>query len=314
MPGHLRFELDRLLSYDDEALLAELHRVAQLVPVGPLTRASFDRHARVDSSTIVKRLGGWHRALERAGLARRYSGRTVSERMREQRAKSLTDDELLDELRRVAGTLGTNTLTREVFRANADGVNDAAIARRFGSWGEGLRRAGLELSPRGRRWTDDDYFENLLTVWTHYGRAPKYAEMNLPPSRITAGGYESKFGTWGLAKAAFVERVNADVTVVDRRRDEKRDQFMPQAARVAPKAEDRRAIPLGLRYKVLSRDRFRCVICGRSPANDLSVALHVDHIVPVAVGGKTIEENLRTLCADCNLGKGRTIERSASPV
>jgi 5-methylcytosine-specific restriction endonuclease McrA len=63
-----------------------------------------------------------------------------------------------------------------------------------------------------------------------------------------------------------------------------------------------------MRYKILSRDRFRCSICGRSPANDLSVNLHVDHVLPVAAGGKTREENLRALCADCNIGKGSKIE------
>lgn len=74
--------------------------------------------------------------------------------------------------------------------------------------------------------------------------------------------------------------------------------------RTRPKPEERREPSLGLRYKVLARDRFRCAICGRSPATDLDVTLHVDHIEPVAAGGKTTEENLRALCVDCNLGKG----------
>jgi 5-methylcytosine-specific restriction endonuclease McrA len=32
--------------------------------------------------------------------------------------------------------------------------------------------------------------------------------------------------------------------------------------------------------------------------------LHVDHVVPVAAGGTTNEDNLRTACEECNLGKG----------
>lgn len=31
--------------------------------------------------------------------------------------------------------------------------------------------------------------------------------------------------------------------------------------------------------------------------------LHVDHIIPIAKGGKTVKENLRTLCEECNWGK-----------
>jgi hypothetical protein len=299
----LRFELDRLLVYDVASFVAEIQRVAALVTEPALTRAAFDRIARVDSSTIVKRLGGWREALDLAGLGERYSGRTVSETMRNQRARMLTDEELVAELRRVADILGTRTLTREAFRRHSDGVNDAAVARRFGSWANGLRRADLELSPLGRRWTDEDYFENLLEVWTHYGRPPRYAEMNLPPSRITAGGYENKFGTWGRAKVVFVKRVNADLGTTASVATDKPKQLRPPEPRTRSTPEDRRTIPLGIRYRILSRDHFRCTVCGRSPATDVSVTLHVDHVTPLARGGKTVEENLRTLCADCNLGK-----------
>lgn len=61
-----------------------------------------------------------------------------------------------------------------------------------------------------------------------------------------------------------------------------------------------------LRYQVLKRDHYRCVICGRS-AKD-GVKLHVDHIKPVSRGGKTTLSNLRTLCSDCNLGKSASYD------
>lgn len=57
-----------------------------------------------------------------------------------------------------------------------------------------------------------------------------------------------------------------------------------------------------LRYNILERDRHCCQICGRSPKD--GVVLEVDHIIPVSKGGKTEESNLRTLCRDCNRGKG----------
>ena len=56
-----------------------------------------------------------------------------------------------------------------------------------------------------------------------------------------------------------------------------------------------------LRYNVMKRDGFRCVICGRTA--DDGVKLHIDHIKPIAKGGKTEIENLRTLCDICNHGK-----------
>ena len=56
-----------------------------------------------------------------------------------------------------------------------------------------------------------------------------------------------------------------------------------------------------LRYNILKRDGFKCCICGAT-AND-GAKLEVDHIVPISKGGKTVPENLRTLCQACNSGK-----------
>ena len=69
--------------------------------------------------------------------------------------------------------------------------------------------------------------------------------------------------------------------------------------------EDQRQVGPRLRFRVFQRDRFKCVACGRSPATDLGIVLHADHITPVALGGKTVIENLQSLCEGCNLGKGK---------
>jgi hypothetical protein len=62
----------------------------------------------------------------------------------------------------------------------------------------------------------------------------------------------------------------------------------------------RETISKRLRFAVLARDGFRCLYCGAEPAE---AALHVDHIKPVAAGGKTVATNLATACESCNLGK-----------
>lgn len=63
----------------------------------------------------------------------------------------------------------------------------------------------------------------------------------------------------------------------------------------------RRIMTASMRYEIMRRDGFRCVLCGRG-AED-GVKLHVDHILPVSKGGKTEVSNLRTLCSECNMGK-----------
>jgi 5-methylcytosine-specific restriction endonuclease McrA len=70
--------------------------------------------------------------------------------------------------------------------------------------------------------------------------------------------------------------------------------------------KDSRNIRRSTRVKIMARDSFRCVFCGRSPDED-GVKLEVDHIVPVAKGGSRHENNLQTLCYDCNRGKGAKI-------
>lgn len=67
---------------------------------------------------------------------------------------------------------------------------------------------------------------------------------------------------------------------------------------------ERDLMTAGLRTKVMRRDSFRCRMCGASQSE--GITLHVDHILPVSHGGLTVLENLQTLCAPCNLGKGNS--------
>lgn len=62
-------------------------------------------------------------------------------------------------------------------------------------------------------------------------------------------------------------------------------------------------IPASLRVAILSRDKYSCQMCGRTPPD---VKLCIDHIVPISKGGITEERNLQALCFDCNVGKSNT--------
>jgi len=305
-----KFELSRLVAYDAPSLVAEIRRVAALIPGKHLSQQEFNRLAKCSSSAVRRRFGSWRAALAAAGLGDRYSG-GVGGRGKKQRF--FTDEELLAELRCVSSMLSGRPVTVEAFQVHAR-MNAETVRRRFGSWGKALQKAGLTAAPLGRRYSDDDYFENLLAVWTHYGRQPTYGEMDRPPSRIPSGAYEAKWGTWRKALLAFIQRADADVAAPPPVQEEAsplqpsahRPKDSPELAR-RPSSVDRaslRQIPLGLRYQVLSRDRFRCVLCGGSPATRPGCELHVDHVLPFARGGRTVLGNLRTLCHDCNLGKG----------
>lgn len=53
-----------------------------------------------------------------------------------------------------------------------------------------------------------------------------------------------------------------------------------------------------LREQIAFRDNFTCQICGKYMPD--GVGLHIDHIVPVSKGGKSVPSNLQVLCSKCN--------------
>lgn len=83
-----------------------------------------------------------------------------------------------------------------------------------------------------------------------------------------------------------------------------KDWSKKQDYRISSKYE-RSLMSDSLRYDVFTRDHYRCCICGASQKD--GITLHVDHIIPVSKGGKTVMSNLQTLCDRCNLGKSNKI-------
>ena len=63
----------------------------------------------------------------------------------------------------------------------------------------------------------------------------------------------------------------------------------------------RGAIPEDLRLLVWQRDAGKCVKCGSNSE------LQFDHVIPVALGGATSEENVQVLCGPCNRKKGASV-------
>lgn len=57
-----------------------------------------------------------------------------------------------------------------------------------------------------------------------------------------------------------------------------------------------------LRFEILQRDGFRCQLCGATAKH--RSRLEIDHKIPKKHGGTDSEENLWTLCFNCNRGKG----------
>ena len=63
------------------------------------------------------------------------------------------------------------------------------------------------------------------------------------------------------------------------------------------------AINPKLRHLISERDKCRCCYCLTTEENS-GIKMHVDHIIPEAIGGKTTLENLCLACFSCNVNKG----------
>lgn len=55
------------------------------------------------------------------------------------------------------------------------------------------------------------------------------------------------------------------------------------------------------RYELLKESLHSCQGCGAKASE--KVKLHIDHKIPVDLGGTSARDNLWVLCSDCNLGK-----------
>lgn len=204
----------------------------------------------------------------------------------------VSDEELLLDLRSVAKELGRTTVPQKTYGKLGRYDSSTAI-RRFGSWNGAVLAAGLEVSNEIDI-SDERLFENLLTLWQHFGRQPRRRDLANPPSTISQSPYLRRFGSWTAALESFVSYANASET-------EAKQSDAPGGV-TGPKKTGRDP-SLRLRFKVLERDNFACRQCGASPAKSVGVELHVDHIMPWSKGGKTVLENLQTLCSLCNFGK-----------
>lgn len=207
----------------------------------------------------------------------------------------VTEAQLIEDLRRVANQIGSNTVSQPQYSLHGR-YDMRNLSRRLGGWEAALSAAGLGSSSYQGEYADEQLFANILTLWQHLGRQPRRAELAVAPSEISQSPYQRRFGSWSAALEAFVEWANAAESTVS-----------SVAAPDSSKRRTARDPSLRLRFKVLLRDNFTCCGCGKSPATSVGTVLHVDHILPWSKGGETILENLRTLCSKCNLGKGNVL-------
>lgn len=229
------------------------------------------------------------------------------------RIDKLSREEMLKELEEAAKVFNYVEFGWRGFNKVAN-ISATTVKKEFGGWikalfalKEYLRCKDLDLSPRkvppNRIYSDKDMFDEMERVWKELGHRPSRTEWELAQPKINYGTYRKRFGGWQNACLNFIEYKMGGIFEIDEGQLKIEVQEDKERNRLKYKQSETRTIPVSVRLKVLSRDNFCCVFCGRSPATDFGVKLHLDHIKPFSQGGKSTEENLQTLCQDCNLGK-----------
>lgn len=126
------------------------------------------------------------------------------------RRKNVPIEELIEDIRLAAKSLGQTTITTEQYN-QCGKFHSTTITRKTGSWTKALSLAGLKLSRSPLNIPMKNLFENLLSVWRKLGKQPRYVDMNNHKlSSISAGTYEQRFGTWNSALAAFADYVQKE--------------------------------------------------------------------------------------------------------
>lgn len=210
------------------------------------------------------------------------------------RKRNNPEEDLIQDLQRVAKELGTDTVTKSAYDEKGR-FGATTFLRRFGSWNGALKAASLKVV-LNLNIPEPELFENLADIWQHLGRQPVGKDIEKSNgSKFSLGTYEKRFGSWNKALQGFINYIN-----------ETAEELKPtKTKKVSKKSTVRtnRRINWRLRATVLIRDGCLCKMCGASPTKNPDVVLHVDHIKPWSKGGETVIENLQTLCAVCNVGK-----------
>ena len=207
--------------------------------------------------------------------------------------ETITDEDIIEEMKSVMKKLGKTKLTIKEFDANAK-INSSTVASHFGSWNNALILVGVELNKKNH--SHEDLMMNIRNVWIMKGKQPSKRDMdNKKLSSISSASYIRHYGTWYKALESFITYISEAKD--DSPMNKETDSTSSIKHKTKRDPSDR------LKVQVLMRDGNRCKICGVECSGGLH-NIHFDHIIPWSKGGETTLENLQVLCSACNEAKG----------
>jgi hypothetical protein len=289
-----------------EELLGEFGRVWEEFGRRP-TYNEFRSRSRIGIAAFERKFGSW------AGAASAVSAQNQSTTPCNKRTLC-TPELLLSELRSTAAKTNNKSFSYADYRALGGCYSIGTFQNYFGSWRDAVSQIGLadgrsRPRPELQTFTEEDFFAEMQRVWEILGRQPQAREMKQHGGKMSYQAFQSRFGSWMHAIHAFCQdrrspeqdsegslaiAVSESANAAPPRpaiAQEQREEQVTEALVVIHKSTPRTP-SIRLRFRVLQRDRFACRACGRSPATEIGVELHVDHIEPYSGFGETVLENL----------------------
>ncbi|HBR21477.1 MAG TPA: hypothetical protein DD713_02745 [Nitrospiraceae bacterium] len=212
---------------------------------------------------------------------------------------------IIQELQQVAKHYNYQKFTRHEFDKISVKCKGSVVLDRFGTWENALKTIGNELKARVKKSkiqiSNEELFAEMERIWSNLGHRPSKNEWDNSNTKYSYTTYKTRFHGWVNACGKFIEYKNKDSKTQNIQNDIVETPKLPK--KEIP-SQNIRGIPDKLRIKILKRDNFKCVYCGKSPATHHGITLHIDHVIPFSKNGKTVFENLQTLCQNCNWGKG----------
>lgn len=172
-----------------EKILHKLKETAQ--KMGPSFKAiEFERSTGIDYHAVSRIFGSWHDAMLAAGLEPITSRRNI------------TKPDLIAQAKILAAELEKDTLTITDWKKKRI-CHDGVIRRRFGSWSNFLKEAGLRISN-----PQDIPNDELLS---EMGRLHKLLGKKVSPNDMDSKGkfssstYIRRWDTWGNAWSCYLD-------------------------------------------------------------------------------------------------------------
>lgn len=172
-----------------EKILEALREVAS--KRGPTFKATeFEKLTGIDYHAVSRAFGSWHDAMISAGLE------PITNR------RSITRQDLIAQAKILAGELEKRTLTITDWKRKGI-CDDGVIRRRFGSWTNFLKEAGLQVG-NPQNISNDELLSEMRRVHNVLAKKVSPNDMDFQ-GRFSSSTYIRRWGSWQNAWSCYLD-------------------------------------------------------------------------------------------------------------